>query len=496
MRRFEALLILANLIAFLNVVFQRFSAVQLFRTIALAALLILVLQLALEGPRWQMTPAYVLTTIILILLLILPVLPLSPEIDRIILIISIIAGVALLSLSVALPIIFPMFHFPEPSGPYAIGTVTYHWVDSSRPELFTPAPDDQRELVAQVWYPADNGHSGRRALYIQDADIITRAIARLMKFPSFLLTHFKYIRTNAVESVPMASDQTRYPVLVYLTGLNGFRSASTFQIEDLVSHGYIVVGIDQPGSAAVVQYPDGRQIPGWSKNEIGPLIMQSIEPQPAAPNLNGESLPDGILPYFAQDVSFTLDQLAAVDADDPQQILVGRLDLERVGIFGISMGGEVAAEACLSDPRLQASLIMDVWIPANVLESSLQQPVLFVTRDADTMRLERKRSGGWTEEEIALTLNTLRALYEGLPGEGYYLQIPKMFHINFTDAPYWSPIMSRLGLTGPIDRQRAFDILNAFSLAFFDQHLKGQPSALLHGALDQFPEVNFESRRT
>jgi hypothetical protein len=33
--------------------------------------------------------------------------------------------------------------------------VTYHWVDGSRPELFSPDPDDRRELLAQVWYPAE-----------------------------------------------------------------------------------------------------------------------------------------------------------------------------------------------------------------------------------------------------------------------------------------------------------------------------------------------------
>ena len=50
----------------------------------------------------------------------------------------------------------PIFHFPKPTGSYAIGTVTYHWVDLSRPELFTTDPNDHRELMAQVWYPAKN----------------------------------------------------------------------------------------------------------------------------------------------------------------------------------------------------------------------------------------------------------------------------------------------------------------------------------------------------
>jgi hypothetical protein len=36
---------------------------------------------------------------------------------------------------------------------------------------------------------------------------------------------------------------------------------------------------------------------------------------------------------------------------------------------------------------------------------------MFLTRDAATMRLERERSGGWTEHDIATTLGTMRAAY-------------------------------------------------------------------------------------
>jgi hypothetical protein len=120
---------------------------------------------------------------------------------------------------------------------------------------------------------------------------------------------------------------------------------------------------------------------------------------------------------------------------------------------------------------------------------------MFITRDADTMRLEHQRSGGWTEKDIALTLSTMRTVYEELPGDGYYIEIPTMFHVNFTDLPYWSPVTSQLGLTGPINGQRGFDIVNAYSLAFFDTELKGQSSPLLDGPAEHYPEVRFETRR-
>ena len=495
MRWIEILLSLVNLLAFLSLAVPRLHALPWMGFASILALLLAVLQIFVEGPRWQMIPAYTLAIIFFFFWISGIALPAGFHVSRIVSILGAGAGVLVLLISFVLPVLLPVFHFPKPTGPYGIGTVTYHWVDTSRPELFTIDPNDHRELMVQVWYPAKDDPSSSRASYIQDADAVTSALARLTHYPGFLFSHFKYVTSNAVTAAPIAENPSRYPVLIFLSGLDGFRALNTFQIEELVSHGYIVIGIDQPGAVALVQYPDGRQISGWPKAAIDPLIMQSVEPQSQAPMLYGKALPEGIIPYFAQDVSFALDQLSAVNGSDPDHILTGHLDLGRVGTFGISLGGMNAAEACLKDPRLKACLIMDVWMTADVVNSGLLQPTMFITRDTDTMRLERQRSGGWTEKDIALTLNTMRVVYDHLANDGYYLQIPNMFHLNFTDTPYWLPISAQLGITGPIDGQRGFNILNAYTLAFFDRYLKSQPSLLLNGPSEQYPEANLETRR-
>src|SRR5881296_1207699 len=42
---------------------------------------------------------------------------------------------------------------PSPTGPFAIGRVTVHWIDPSRIEPFSAKP---RELMIDIWYPADS----------------------------------------------------------------------------------------------------------------------------------------------------------------------------------------------------------------------------------------------------------------------------------------------------------------------------------------------------
>lgn len=460
-----------------------------------------------EGPRWQLLPAYALA------LLFVPIGWVRTAASVAGLhqrerrrppgaAILIALGVLGLVIAAALPMVAPVFRFAHPSGPYAIGTLTYHWVDDSRAEAFGADPNERRQLMVQVWYPAQAVPSVQRAAYIANADTVTAAFARLHDRPAFLFGHLKYVTTNDRSSAAAAPDQARYPVLLFLEGATGFRQMNTFQVEHLVSHGYIVVAIDQPGAAAAVVFPDGRHAVGLTVPQFHAMVrpsylaLQTNSPPTGLLLPNGSTLPDNsIIPYLAQDVSFTLDQLAALNLADPHGVLAGKLDLQRVGVFGASLGGIVAGQACHVDERLRACLMMDAPMSTDVVKAGLQQPGMWITRDAASMRLERQRSGGWPEAEIEAHQSSMRVAYEGLFGAGYFVRVPGMFHSNFTDIASWTPLSGVLGLSGPIDERRAHGIVNAYSLAFFDRHLLGRPAPLLDGATKQYPEVLFESRR-
>jgi hypothetical protein len=202
-----------------------------------------------------------------------------------------------------------------------------------------------------------------------------------------------------------------------------------------------------------------------------------------------------MIPFLAQDVRFALDRLAVLNRADPNRILTRRLDLRRAGAFGFSNGGLVGSEACRLETRLRACLFLDAPMTTDVVEEGLRQPAMWITRDAEDMRLERRRIGGWPEAEIRAELTSNRAVYESLSGAGYFVEVPGMFHINYSDIPSWSPLWRLLGVAGPIDAQRAHDIVNSYSLAFFDRHLRDRPAALLDGPTERYPEVLVETRR-
>jgi Platelet-activating factor acetylhydrolase, isoform II len=500
MRPIEILLSLANLLAFLILAVPQLRAVPWMRHFAPIALAIAVAQVLLEGPRWQMLPGYALSGLFFLVWLVQNIAPAGGyaghgRTNRFAVGLAVGLGVLGLAISIVLPIMIPVFRFLNPSGPYEIGTLTYHWENADRPEVFTADSDDRRGLMVQIWYPAKRDTSSPRAPWVQDADALEADLARVLHLPGFTFGHLKYITSDAILSAPVADDEPSYPVLIFLEGVTGFRQMNTFQVEELVSHGYIVAAIDQPYTAGYVVFPDGHQVDGLTRDELAPLIRQSYSPVERAPRLNGRALENGIIPYLTQDAIFTLDQLAALNQADPNGILTGQLDLQRAGIFGVSLGGIVVGEACRVETRLRACLVMDAPMPTDVVEEGLRQPTMFITRDAETMRLERRKAGGWSEAEIHAHQTTMRAVFESLPGDGYFVQVPRMFHLNLTDIPLLTPLAPRLGLSGPIGAQQAHSIINAYSLAFFDRHLKSQPATRFDGPPKKYPEVHFETRR-
>jgi len=502
MRNLETLLLLADLVVLVILTFPRLHDAGWWRLSAFAAMAIAFAQLGVEGPRWQLVPAYALT-LLFFLASIARTSGAAADGARRVRLTRIAIGCAAVGLAVAaaLPMIVPVFRFPPPTGPYAIGTLTYHWVDTTRSEAFAADPHARRELMVQIWYPAQAQASGPRAAYLPDAGAVMSAFARIQDRPAFIFGHLKYVVTHAMASAPAASDLPAFPVLLFLEGASGFRQMNTYQVEQLVSRGYIVVAIDQPGAAAAVVFPDGHQVAGLDRAQFQAAVRPSYLPPAPGTSRDETPIPPGLarqggslVAYLAQDVVFTLDQLESLNRADPNAILTGKLDLRRVGVFGISLGGIVVGEACRRDQRLRACLVMDAAMPTDVVRAGLRQPTMWITRDAASMRLERQRAGGWPEVEIEAHQTSMRAVYEGLSGAGYFVRVPGMFHGNFTDIAVWTPMASRLGVAGPISPQRAHDIVNAYTLAFFDRHVYGRPAKLLEGPAGEYPDAVFESR--
>ena len=108
-------------------------------------IVLLVAQVALEGPRWQMWPAY----------LVVVWLGLSPWWLGMAMpgAWTGLAAGALFVCAGWLATVLPVFRLPPPRGSYSIGTQTRELADVARRETQV-AEGGPRELIVQFWYPA------------------------------------------------------------------------------------------------------------------------------------------------------------------------------------------------------------------------------------------------------------------------------------------------------------------------------------------------------
>lgn len=447
-----------------------------FAFLVAVTLAILAAHLIIEGYRWQMIPVYVLTGGVALI----AVLrrggrhqDVGHQRNRAIRIIFVGACVLILAGSTAVATLLPVPELPLPTGPYDIGTVTYSFQDASRDEFYTDDPHDKRTFMAQVWYPASKDHGDTPEPWIEHADLFGPAIAHSLGLPGFLFDHIGLIRSHAYRNAPVASGGP-FPVILYSHGWTGFREVNTDQVENLVSHGYVVICPDHTYGALVTIFPDGRVVP------YKPSAIPDIDKVGEAKyNAAVQRLVDS----FVGDLKYLLDQTARWNNGEDPSPFKGKLDLTRIGVFGHSTGGGATVELCATDPRIKAGLGMDIWaVP--VSDDLLEKP--------KTLPFLMMNSAVWSTDK-----NTARQerFWESLKGPAYRMRIAGTRHNDFTLMPLASPLAPAMGLKGPLAGTRVVHIVDTYLLDFFDEYLRDKTEPLLSGPSKNFPEVKFVSRR-
>src|SRR5580658_3836546 len=214
--------------------------------------------------------------------------------------------------------------FAPTTGPYAVGTHEYLWIDQRRPDPFMKDPKMRRHLIVRVWYPAEAVPGAAKAPYIRDVNEFAeksdyRALAN--------------VKTNAVTDAPLAKTKTPFPVLVYQPGGGTQRFVGTFETEELASHGYVVVVSDHPGFSETAMFPDG--VAFKPDQHVAPPQTGDFRDDV---DKNWAWLNDEVFPTWTADASYTLDKIEELNKT-AGQIFYKQLDLSRIGMFGWSFGG-------------------------------------------------------------------------------------------------------------------------------------------------------------
>ena len=256
------------------------------------------------------------------------------------------------------------------------------------------------------------------------------------------------------------------PLVVLSPGFTNPRSALTALAEDLASHGYVVAGIDHTYESFGTAFPDGR---------VTTCLAREARRR-------GTGFWEKLGAGRAADVSFVLDELTGARRDWPG---AGLIDPSRMAMAGHSAGGAAAISAMLADPRIRAGIDMDGATHARSRRTAC--PGLFSSwarspttpRDAGGVSLgSQGRCCSWERDWKLLT------------GWKRWLLVAGAVHASFTDLALLAEQIG-LDIGAGLPGSRSLDLTRGYVRAFFDQHLRGKPQALLDQPSPGSPEVTF-----
>lgn len=448
--------------------------------IFLAALL--ALHLIFEGARWQMFPAYLL---LLIQAWRIKVVDASQAVRLnfwrgsgyfVFLLVAIIAWV--------LPLALPVFTLPEPRGNYVVGTQTIH-VKTERPEEITKDPIDKREFLCKIWYPSEADVSGLDGeSYLDPAG--REGFATKYGLPANALSYLDYVDTYVYPEIPVA--EGKFPILLFSHGYGSKATGYYALLTEIASQGYIIINMNHTYESLGATFPDGskkyfdyqyqQERMAWDAELMDPMIKAFDEGMefekrhpivlPAIRNYQEKEVQAG----WAEDLVHVLDLLEQWNTEG---FLKNKLDLDKIGIFGHSVGGGTAGRVAMQDGRIKAAANLDGIQWGAKIDTVYHLPYLFISAD-------------WPAEHHDINSH----IYLKKSSDYFYeAKLLNSGHPNFMDIPFMVTIQA-VSQSGDIDPALGTEITTQLLTTFFDRHLRSSADADMLGIAEQYDLLEME----
>lgn len=401
----------------------------------------------------------------------------------------------------------PPIFFPKPTGQYAVGCKDFHWVDTSRNEIYAhDAAHPNRELMVKIWYPTSAVAQlamADRSLKLGGTNLVQKVLpekpttryqtdldyyCKTTHPLTWLTKHARPMYSYAQPNTTPIKETMPFPCVLFSHGYGETRESNTAYCEELASHGYIVVGMSHPYGSCFVQFPDGHSAHGLTEKTNTTVSKSFIQ----------QHYED--LDIWLHDVAFVIDQLETL-AGQEGSTLYQSIDTKNIGIFGHSYGGAVAMQMCRQNPRIKAGVVLDGPLYGKEAIKTFDKPCMFILAQETMNMLKRpfsikaKKAFGFESREAEFMFKgrympAIKRFIKAMGSNAHTFVIQEAGHLDFCDITlHKNNFFHKQDLVGSIDGFRVTKIVNAYLVNFFDKYLKNKSSALLDGDDSQYPEV-------
>ena len=329
-------------------------------------------------------------------------------------------GCNLLYLTFMLPaVIFPQYKEIPVTGELPVQTALYTWTDESRPETFG-TDGQKRRVTVQFYYPGT---------------------------------------------------AEKYPLAVYSHGACATLDANDSTCRELASHGYVVAAVAHPYHAIFVKDADGVT------TSVDTEFMQLAMSGPLT-HSNAE-----MLKYYrdwmktrTDDLNFVLDTILN-GASEKEADVLARIDREKIGLFGHSMGGAACEAVGRQRGDIDAVIVLEGMMLGELTgadetgftysHTPYPLPLLDINSDSIASHGMEQMFGSREYVNFSVVKHAADAREVTFRHAG---------HMNFCDLSFISPAIAAMTGVGSRNPRDCMITVNGIVLEYFDHYLKGDPS--------------------
>lgn len=350
-----------------------------------------------------------------------------------------------------------------PLGKHGVATSVMELVDTSRNDPHAPKQEHRRIMVS-AYYPATS-LKNCQPLTVPYMPPATAAVHDTM-YADFGISNGTFgsfqLSTCAFNRKDRSRGSTNFPIALFSPGLGNTRLMYGAMAQSFASQGFVVITMDHPYDAAIVEYPD-----------------KSIT---LAANISTDAEIEKNLYVRRQDVSFIIDKLH--DCSIRQTLFHDIADtksLNKILMFGHSLGGATAAAAMQTDHRIAAGVNMDGRFFDSSMPNNTSSPFMILSREGHNITSDPTWTPAWSK----------------FTGTKLFVSLNNFTHGTFTDLPLLADALGTPGseyevigeILGAVEGKRADEIVNGFVGQFFD-FVRGVSKDLLpRNMTKEFPEA-------
>ncbi|OLQ70538.1 hypothetical protein BIT28_27365 [Photobacterium proteolyticum] len=383
--------------------------------------------------------------------------------------------VCIFVLLVGVVMLLPAPEIPEPDGEHKVGVTEFE------------VQDGDSFVHVTAWYPAVNNAEGERLPYMPA--YLAEALGKQQGFPGELMTDERL--TKSIIDVEVLAGQ--HPVLLFNHGYGSFAQQNLTNMEQLASHGFVVLALGHPGHSLIVKRVNGDLVPQQQSVAISAddfdadianrisisieRIRQSqslVEWQQKSQQYEQDLMRKAVSNFqpWLKNNQLLLDALPDIASGIRQTRLTGHLDLNKLAAFGHSFGGSMASHLAMNDERVKAGFNLDGQHFSFSLKPDNNAPVCFAYT-TDTQLEGVTHDYSWMDQQVA----------KANSGGGCEAVFTGAAHMNFSILNHL-PYLKYAGILGSIDSEVMHNASNAMLVQFFDQHLRQGPEMIAPAGIE------------